>query len=276
MDKDLFQKFKSIAYDRAGILLNDGKATLVQARIGKRMRALKMASERAYLDHLEADASGEELVHFLDAISTNFTSFYRESEHFEIFANFVKRKISAGQRRFRFWCAASSTGEEPYTILITLAEAFGNKKIDSKLLATDISTKVLKTAMQGEYTAERVTPVNAQQRGKYFSKRGRGDEAMFQVNDDLRQQVVFKRLNLNTPPFPMTGPLDAIFCRNVMIYFDRAVRQRLVSEMERIMADDAMLFIGHSETLAGIQSGLKLMKPSVYSMDHGARGHAHV
>lgn len=268
MKKSVYDKLRAIAYDKAGIHLNEGKEALVSARVAKRLRALKLPSAEAYLEYLMADKSGEELVQFLDAISTNFTNFFREPEHFDIFKELIAHKLSKGQKRFRIWCAASSSGEEPYTILISLDEVLGGRSVDVKLLATDISTRVLNKATAGTYGKDRLGPMSSKQVSQYFTKgKNAKGEPEYTIKADLRKGVIYKRLNLAKPPFPMHGPMDAIFCRNVMIYFDNKIKQGLVGEIERLLGDDGLLFIGHSETLSGLQTKLQALKPSVYAAD---------
>jgi chemotaxis protein methyltransferase CheR len=269
MNHRVFQRFCDLAYEKAGIALKTGKETLVSARIGKRLRVLGLSDPEEYLRYLEEDESKEEIVAFLDAISTNFTSFMREPDHFGHLASFYKSSLLAGQRRFRMWSAASSTGEEPYTIALTLAETSRDIGMtpDVRLLATDISTRVLSVASEGVYDEERIAPLSKTQRSTYFDRldggSGRG-QRIYRVRPVLREIITFKRLNLSTPPFPMSGPLDIVFCRNVMIYFDNRVRQALVAEIERLLRSGGVLFIGHSETLTGLATGLRVVKPSVY------------
>lgn len=265
MTPQQFQRFSDIAYQRAGIRLREGKESLVSARIAKRMRELGMETSREYLQFLEQD-EGDELVRFLDAISTNFTSFFREMDHFDRLAEVVKEKVKAGQSRFRLWSAACSTGEEPYSVAMTLCETLGSSTDDWLVLATDISTRVLNLAHAGIYDEQTLAPLSKALRLRHFERVSdsgpRGPR--WKVKDELRRHVVFKRLNLSTPPFPMTGPLDAVFCRNVMIYFDQPVRQRLISGIETVLGRDGVLFIGHSETLSGVDTALRPLKPSVY------------
>lgn len=266
MTPELFHAFQEIAYQQAGISLREGKETLVSARLVRRMRDLTLSSEQEYLDYLRQDRSGEEMVKFLDAISTNFTSFYRERPHFELLNDEAKSALRGGATKFRVWCAASSSGEEPYTIALTLAHAFEGSSMDYRILATDISTRVLEHARRGRYTERQIEPVPRELKARYFAKVAErmGDEVLFEVVPALRAKIAFKRLNLSTPPFPMSGPLDVVMCRNVMIYFDQAVRQRLVSETERLLAPGGLLLIGHSETLNGIRTGLKAVRPTIY------------
>ncbi len=264
MEPETFQAFQHIAYQKAGIFLRPGKAALVQARLARRLRELGLTSEREYLEHLRVEGE-EELVLFLDAISTNFTKFFREPDHFETLARDVQAALSAGQTRFRFWCAGCSSGEEPYTAAMVLEPLLRTR--DWKVLATDISTRVLTRAARGTYTEEEIEPVPEPLRGKYLERvTGVDGAGRFAVSPRLREHIVFHRLNLAERPYPMKGPLDAVFCRNVMIYFDRTMRAGLVGEIERVLRPGAHLFIGHSETLNGIASLLRSERPSVYRL----------
>ncbi len=266
MDPQLFQRFGEIAYSKAGIKLHDGKEALVAARVAKRLRALGLSSPKEYLKMLESDPHGSEIILFLDAISTNFTSFFREAAHFDYLREFLTQKRRDRRKRLRVWCAASSSGEEPYTLAMTLAEALGESAVDWRILATDISTRILDVAERGEYDHSSVQNVPRALLLKYFSPEGPRDseQRRWRVNDELRQRVLFKRLNLAKPPYPMTGPLDVVFCRNVMIYFDAPVRQGLVAEIDRLIADDGLVCIGHSESLNGLGTRLVAIEPSIY------------
>ncbi len=271
MDLASFKSLREIAYAEAGIDLSDEKQALVAARVEQRLRVLKLPDARSYVSFLKGDDSGHELVSFLDAISTNFTSFFREPIHFEELATFVKQRVARGQQRFRFWSAASSSGEEPWTIAMTLTEAFAGQPIDWRLLGTDISTRVLKAAELGEYRREQVEAVPPHLRARYFTHRfgTAGPEDRFTISDKLRGRVAFGRLNLSTPPYPLKGPFDVIFCRNVMIYFDELVRQKLLDEISRLLVPGGLLFISHTETLNGIKSPMQLLRASVFRMPGG-------
>jgi chemotaxis protein methyltransferase CheR len=265
MRNSVFNALRQIAYDRSGISIRENKEALMSARIAKRMRHHGFSSEREYLDFLSQPQSDEELVEFLDAISTNFTSFYREADHFKLLESEAERWVSEGRSKIRLWCAASSTGEEPYTLAITLNEVLARRSIDFRILATDISTRALRDAQEGTYEHGRVAPVAPELLRKYFTPiRQTGAEQTFRVKDELKARVLFKRLNLSLPPFPMRGDLDAVFCRNVMIYFDTAVRQRLIADIERLLRPGGLLVVAHSETLSGVKHGLRTVKPSVY------------
>jgi chemotaxis protein methyltransferase CheR len=269
MDAQTFKDFQAIAYQKAGIFLREGKAALVQARLAKRLRELGLTSEREYLERLRADGD-DEVVLFLDAISTNFTKFWREPDHFETLKEHVLALKAAGQRKFRFWSAASSSGEEPYTIAMTLDPIL--EGCDWKLLATDISTRVLARAVAGEYNDEEIDGIPPALLQRYVDRRaGEDGEARWVVKDRLKQKITYRRLNLASRPYPMKGPMDAVFCRNVMIYFDRPMRAGVVGEFERLVGPGCPLFIGHSETLNGIATRFKTERPSVYRMPEEGR-----
>ena len=268
MHTSLFQQFAEIAYSRAGIRLGAGKESLVGARISKRIRALGLKGPSDYLEHLLADDQGEEIVQFLDVISTNFTSFFREPEHFALLSELVRARAKEGRGRLRFWSAASSSGEEPYSMALTIVDSLGDSNVNWRLLATDISTRILARAEAGEYPESALANVPKYLRAKYFHPSGTkgADDPLFKVQDSIKHHVTFKRLNLSTPPFPMRGPIDAVFCRNVMIYFDQRVRQGLISAIEEVLAPDGLFCIGHAETLNGLHTRFRAIRPSVYTL----------
>jgi chemotaxis protein methyltransferase CheR len=264
MDSTVFQELRKMAYEQAGIALRENKEALLSARIAKRMRKLGLHAEQEYLEYLRNDGSGSEMVEFLDAISTNFTSFFREQDHFELLQREATTWLEEQRSAVRIWCAAAATGEEPYSLAMTLNETLAGRDVDWRILATDISVGALLTAQAGRYEDARLTPVPAALRRKYFlpdtAESGRGNR----VSETLREHITFTRLNLATPPFPMRGGLDAVFCRNVMLYFDNTVRQKLIAEIELLLRPGGLLVIAHSETLNGVRSGLKTVRPSVY------------
>jgi chemotaxis protein methyltransferase CheR len=264
MERALFETFRKVVYDNSGIALGDGKEALVTARVAKRMRTLGIDTHKAYLDFLLADRSGEEVVHFLDVISTNVTSFFREPEHFEFLTTVTREWLAQGQRRMRIWSAASSTGEEPYTLAIALKEAGCGQDVDLKILATDISTQVLNKCELGLYGEEKLKTMPRHLVDKWFDKLRGEDEGLYRVKDSLKKCITFTRLNLSTPPFPMRGPFDVIFCRNVMIYFDNTVRRNLLQEAYRLLKTGGYLLVGHAESLTGMMSELRPVRPSIY------------
>lgn len=264
MDKATFDVFRDIVYEKSGITLSSKKVALVTARVGKRMRALGIASHREYLDYILRDQTEREFVYLIDAISTNVTSFYREAVHFDFLSKLMTEWLAKGQTRFRLWSAASSTGEEPYTIAITLLEAAKGRNIDMRLLATDISTQVLAKCAEGIYGADKVKPVAPALRDTYFDRVKDAGETKFAAKDVIKRMVTFRRLNLSTPPFPMKGPLDVVFCRNVMIYFDNTVRKGILDETVRLLKPGGYLMVGHSESLTSMMCNLKSVQPSIY------------
>jgi chemotaxis protein methyltransferase CheR len=248
-------------YRHAGITLHDGKRELVAARLQKRLRHHSLSGYAEYLELLNHDASGHELVALVDAIATNHTSFFREPQHFEFLAQRAL-PLMAGRARpsgLIGWSAACSSGEEPYTIAIALMEA-GVPQF--RLLASDISTRVLAKAQAGVYRLAGVQQLPKRLLKTYFERGLGAQEGLARVSRAVRSRVEFQRLNLLDLNLGRT--FDFIFCRNVMIYFDRDVRQRVVSMLERHLEPGGFLFISHSESLNGIHHGLTLVAPATY------------
>jgi len=263
-DRDLAFVVK-LVYERAGIRLHDGKRELVAARLQKRLRHHGLGSYQEYLALLQQDGSGDEMVAFLDALATNHTYFFREEQHFEyVRATLVPELLARpGRACIEGWSAACSSGEEPYTLAMTLAEALPDGPGGFRLFASDLSTKVLATARSGVYKMERVKDVPLNVLRRHF-ERGTGDQAgLARVVQPLRQRVEFAQLNL-LEIGDLGRRFDFIFCRNVMIYFDRAVQQRVVTMLERHLRPGAYLFISHSESLNGITHGLRWVAPAVF------------
>ncbi len=263
-----FDTLSTLVKRVAGINLHDGKKELVKSRLNKRLRSLNLNSFDEYIDYLAADKSAVEMTAMLDAISTNLTSFFRENSHFEFLADTELPRIVAqaahGGRRIRIWSAGCSSGEEPYTIMMCLMENLPDaSRWDVKLLATDLSTQVLSRAKQGLYTEERVASIPLALRSRYFRPVRHGSETLYQVNDDIRRKITFARVNL-MDDWPMRGPFDVIFCRNVMIYFDKPTQERLVNRYWDLLAPDGLLFIGHSESLTGVKHRFRYVQPTVY------------
>ncbi|MBN1592757.1 MAG: protein-glutamate O-methyltransferase CheR, partial [Candidatus Coatesbacteria bacterium] len=222
MDRATYDQFRTLIYDLSGISLNDNKEMLLSSRIIKRMRALRLGDVREYLECVLDDNTGSEVVQLIDAISTNVTHFYREPDHFEFLKRVVSEWAKKGKRRLRIWSAASSTGEEPYSIGMSVMDALQNYNIDVKILATDICTRVLQKAETGIYEEASLKNVSRANIQRYFNRIETPKSAppLYEIKPLLKNMVVFRRLNIAQPPFPMTGPLDIVFCRNVMIYFD--------------------------------------------------------
>ncbi len=265
MDTSVFDAYRRLVYEKSGITLKPGKEALVSARVSKRIRALGLDRHEQYLEYLGKTENAEEVVQLIDAISTNVTSFFREPVHFDLLRELAGSWRQKGQDRFRVWSAASSSGEEPYSIALTLLDALDGKRNDIKILATDISTRMLSLCLRGEYTADKLRSVPAAHVQRFFTKANTGGKtAAYRVNPEAKNIITFKRLNLAAPPFPMKGPFDAIFCRNVMIYFDTSVRKGLLDEISRLLKPGGYLFVGHAESLTGMMTSLKSVRPSVY------------
>ena len=254
MDTATFNKLRSMIYDRCGITLRDTKRTMLSARIKKRLRTLSLESFARYLEFLIKEADEEEWVQLINVVSTNVTAFFREPHHFEELYNAVNTWASSGQRRMRFWSAASSSGQEPYTMSIVIRRALnaaGRNDVDARILATDISTKMLSMCKVGQYRADALEPIPVDERKRYFQlDRSTG---IYQVSPTLRQMITFARLNLAKPPYVMKGPMDVVFCRNVMIYFDNHVRERIVEQVLRLLKPGGLFMIGHAESIQGAQ-----------------------
>lgn len=263
----LFQKFSALVYQKAGIYLKPEKKELLNARLGKRLRALRMESFSDYYQYVVGDSSGDELVQMLDVVSTNFTSFFRENAHFEFLVAKALPELTAhggGKKELVIWSAASSSGEEPYTIALVAEDFFESRPGWSyRIMATDISTRVLAHAQRGVYSQERITKVPKQYLKKYFQKGVGEAEGHVRVKDFLRRRIKFERFNL-MHELPWNGSLDVIFCRNVMIYFNRETQQELVKKFYQALAPGGYLFIGHSESISSLKHDFAQVASTVY------------
>lgn len=261
--KSDFERVRALIYQRAGISLADSKQEMVYSRLARRLRATGIVSFGRYLDDLEAGRLGEEWESFTNALTTNLTSFFREAHHFPLLAEHI-RQLPAP---ITIWCSASSTGEEPYSIAMTACEAFNTLTPPVQIIATDIDTNVLNTGANGVYGIDRLDKMSAE-RAKRFFLRGKGDqEGMVRVRPELRQLVTFKQLNLLADKWPLTGQFDVIFCRNVMIYFDKGTQRKILSRFVPLMKPHALLFAGHSENFLYVSEALKLRGKTVYELD---------
>ena len=255
-------RVRAMIYKRAGIALADSKQELVYSRLARRLRATGMTSFSVYLDELESGDDADEWEAFTNALTTNLTSFFRESHHFPILAEHVKKLKDADC----VWCSASSTGEEPYSIAMTLCEVFGTLTPPAQIIATDIDTNVLATAQHGVYTSDKLDK-SSPERAKRFFLRGKGEQAgMIRVRPELRQMVTFKQLNLLAQDWPVAGPFDVVFCRNVMIYFDKPTQGKILSRFAPLMKPDGLLFAGHSENFLYVSDLFKLRGKTVYEL----------
>ena len=264
-DRDLGQIVR-LVYDRSGITLHDGKRSLVTARLQKRLRAHGYGTFSAYLKHVEADASGDELTELLDAIATNHTYFFREEQHFDLLASRVvpEWRNHGGQGPFKIWSAACSTGEEPYTIAMTVLGIA--PPVEFGIVASDLSTKALRAARAATYKMQGVQELPKDILRAHF-ERGMGQQAgLARVAAHVRKHVAFRNLNL-LEIGDMGERYDVVFCRNVMIYFDKQVQQRVVSMLERHVKPGGYLFISHAESLNGVSHRLRWIAPAVYQRE---------
>jgi chemotaxis protein methyltransferase CheR len=263
-----FRSLSALAYEQAGIVLSDSKRNLVYGRLSRRLRALGLNSFRDYREYLADKAGKDEMEHFINAISTNLTKFFRESHHFDHFRDHVAVPFSRSAhgprgQRLRVWSAGCSSGEEPYTIAAVLRHAIPSiARYDVRILATDIDTNILAKAASGEYSLDALAEVPATYR-ESFRRVDNGKTPMVVVSEDLRTLIAFRQLNL-IGPWPFRGMFDAIFCRNVMIYFDNATKQTLVDRFTAQIRPGGWLYIGHSESLLGGHPGLRLVGRTVY------------
>ena len=242
-----FQRVRRMIYVRAGISLGPGKSNMVYGRLSRRLRALGLDALRDYLDTLEDDADSAEWEAFTNALTTNLTSFFREPHHFEVLREHLARRVSPGP--VRIWCAAASTGEEPYSIAMTLVDAFGSFTPPGSVLATDVDTQVLATARTGVYPSERVESLDRDLQRRFFLRGIGVNQGSSRVVPALAARVRFEPLNLLDESWPIRAPLDAIFCRNVMIYFDKPTQRRILERLAPLLAPDGLLFTGHSESI---------------------------
>lgn len=255
-----FDEFRRIIYRASGIALGESKDALLSSRVARRMRELGLSSHAEYLDVIRDDDSGTEMRRLIDAISTNVTSFFREPGHFEILKTHLSSLPDDGTE-LTMWSAACSSGEEPYSMAMVAHAHAATTGRSVRILATDISGEVLDRARQGVYTAEKVSAVPAEYARCYLARSPDGGR---RVDAACRRLVTFTRINLAKPPFPMGGPFEVIMCRNVMIYFDAPTRERLVHELERLLAPGGLMMLGHAESLAGMSSSLEAVAPAVY------------
>jgi chemotaxis protein methyltransferase CheR len=240
-----FRRIQALVYRHAGIALNDSKANMVYARLARRVRAHSLADFASYLSRLESDGSDPEWQHFINALTTNLTAFFRESHHFDALAAHCAQQGASPS--YRVWCAAASTGEEPYSIAMTLSGCRAPGTFE--VVASDIDTNVLETAAQGIYPLERVNALPEATLKRFFL-RGAGSQSGFvRVKPELREAVRFLQINLIARDWPPLGHFHAIFCRNVMIYFDKPTQNQILERLGRCLESEGRLFLGHSENI---------------------------
>ncbi|MCX6074517.1 MAG: protein-glutamate O-methyltransferase CheR [Campylobacterales bacterium] len=261
-----FSLFRRYIYEKVGISLSDQKTTLIKGRLNKRLNQLNLTSFKAYYDFLVNDLSGDELALFVSAISTNVTSFFREGAQWKWLETYLPALIaSKREKKIRIWSAGCSSGEEPYTILMFLQHHLSDfEQWDIKILATDISAKVLSKAIEGNYDAKQVESLPVEIFHRAFDKIKTEKGLTYQIAPHLRGKVLFRLYNLVTDPFFFKNQFDMIFCRNVMIYFDDVTRHELIRRFTTVLPKGAPLFLGSSESLTTHRDSLKLLGSSIY------------
>lgn len=260
-----FEYIRDMVGARTGIVLSDHKTDMVYGRLARRLRQLKLKTFKEYLDKLNQD-DNQELIEFTNALTTNLTSFFREPHHFEFLRNngipeLVKRRPN---KRLRVWSAGCSTGEEPYTLAITLHESLSHIRTwDVKILATDIDSNVVARAQAGVYDQERVNGISSERQKRWFKKGRNANAGKVKVTSELQNIITFKQLNL-MHDWPMKGKFDIIFCRNVVIYFNKDTQRKLFDRYADLLADDGYLIVGHSESLHKVTDRFQLQGKTVY------------
>ena len=264
-----FERLRALIHRECGIHLGPDKKTMLEIRLRRRLRDSRFASCESYCEHLFApDRDLGELVRLIDAVTTNKTDFFRESGHFDYLSGTVLPELCRRRgtlRKMMLWSAGCSTGEEPYTLAMVMSEyALRSPGMRFGILATDISTEVLETARRGIFKAALADPVPAELRKKYFMRSRDPKSDLLRVVPELRELVEFRRLNFMDTDFGLAEPMDIIFCRNVIIYFDRATQMRLLGRLARHLAPGGYFFAGHSESLQAMDLPLTAVAPSVY------------
>ncbi len=262
-----FKLFQSLIYRETGISLHDKKATMVQARLSKRVRELNMQTFTEYYEFLDEGKNADELLRLLSAISTNVTSFFREAAQWEFLEEYLGNlHQTKPNKKLRIWSSASSTGQEPYSIAMFLHEHLHNfREWDIKFLATDIDTKVLAHAIQGIYSEKDIGAMPKVFLTRYFTKIKSSDGVSYQVNDELRHMILYRMFNLVRGDFSIfKNSFDIIFCRNVMIYFDGPTRDELINRFHSLLAPGGLLLLGHSESITRQNSQFKLVQSAIY------------
>lgn len=257
-----FKRIRELIYQRAGIVLAEHKREMVYSRLAKRLRHHGLTRFSDYLSRLEKKPDAREWEAFTNALTTNLTAFFREAHHFPLLAEHIKKKTGP----VSIWCAAASTGEEPYSLGMTLLETLGNKASQSRVIATDIDTDALEKARTGVYPLEQVSKID-EVRIKRFFQKGTGKRlGLARIRPEVSSLVEFSGLNLLAPQWPVKGPFDAIFCRNIMIYFDKETQAKILKRFAPLLKPDGLLFAGHSENFSYISSEFKLRGQTIYTL----------
>jgi chemotaxis protein methyltransferase CheR len=263
-----FERVRKLIYDHAGISLSAAKQDMVYSRLARRLRETRLKSFGEYLVLLERGDRGE-WEKFVNSLTTNLTSFFREPHHFPILAEHLKKL--QGRSSIKIWCSAASTGEEPYSIAMTVVEAFNSFNVPVSIMASDLDTSVLATAAKGVYPKDRVDKISPERLSRFFVKGAGAQDGSYTVKPELRRLVSFQRLNLLEPNWSVRGPLDALFCRNVMIYFDKPTQYKILSRFVPLMGDNGLLFAGHSESFLHAADLFRSQGKTVYELTPRSR-----
>jgi len=264
-----FERVRRLIRAHAGISLSPAKRDMVYSRLARRLRERRLENFSDYLDCLEQGGDAAEWEAFINALTTNLTSFFREPHHFPILAEHLGRRGAA--QPVRIWCSASSTGEEPYSIAMTAVETFGSFTPPVRILASDVDTRVLATAEAGVYEAERVEHLGPERLRRFFQRGAGANAGKVRVRPELRALVTFRRINLLDADWPLRGELDVIFCRNVMIYFDKATQLAILERFSPLLRPGGLLFAGHSESFHHAAHLFRLHGKTVYAPAAGGR-----
>ncbi|TSE25210.1 Chemotaxis protein methyltransferase [Tepidimonas sediminis] len=255
-----FERIRQLIYRHAGISLHEGKQAMVYSRVSRRLRETGHDSFRAYLDWLESSGDAQEWQEFVNALTTNLTSFFRENHHFVELARLAREQPGLD---WKIWCAAASTGEEPYSIAITMADVLGVGG-RFRIWASDIDTRVLQTAQRGVYKLEQLKPLTPEQLRRYFLRGKGANEGLARVKPELQRHLQFFTLNLVDEHWPLQETFDAVFCRNVMIYFDHATQRRVLARIHRVLKPHGTLFVGHAENFSDARDLFRLRGKTIY------------
>ena len=261
-----FQSISQLVTQKTGIRIGESKRHMVYSRLARRLRALGLPDFSSYLERVAGDDSGEESTRLVNALTTNLTAFFREPHHFEYLATDYLPKLAADvrRRRLRIWCAGCSSGEEPYSVAMTVAESLPDfERWDVRILATDLDSDMVARGKVGIYPESRVNRVGKEQMRRWFLRGTGRNSGHYRVKPALADMVMFRQLNL-LEGWPFRGRFDLIFCRNVVIYFDKTIQRRLFDRFASVLADDGRLFIGHSETLFKVSTRFRALGQTIY------------
>ncbi|MGJ7507262.1 CheR family methyltransferase [Variovorax sp. GT1P44] len=263
-----FSKIRTLIHRRAGIALGEQKRQMVYSRLSRRLRELRLPEFSTYLELLESRQDGDEWQSFINSLTTNLTSFFREAHHFPVLAEHVRKATQP----VTVWCAAASTGEEPYSIAMTLIEALGERASAAKIIATDIDTAVLAKASAGVFTSEQVGRLSPDRLRRFFNKGTGSNAGKVRIRPEVAAMVKFSRLNLLDPSWSVKEPVDAIFCRNVMIYFDKPTQKKVLDRFAPLLKPNGLLFAGHSENASLVNQTFKPLGHTVYELARSSPG----